>query len=254
MVLERHSELISRVFLPTCAAQDGGPTWRVFGRQGDRSRARDDEVLPQGFGGIDSGLHRSADAVAGSNRRGAAPRNSLRVRFCLDGRAPVWRWQGWRLGSMFRSWGKSNAVSTIFIGTPPPNPRGRCGLNLPDFRFDSQPNRSTFAEDNQGEKSFTTAPPSSLPSCAIPRGRRWWGEPAGLRAVGKRRGRLGWFRDRAGLRPKLIRENRKKNLFSNLYIKCKSIWIQNKFKLRTTSTHKIKFKSTSQHKGKYASA
>jgi hypothetical protein len=43
-------------------------------------------------------------------------------------------------------------------------------------------------------------------------------------------------------------------LFSNLYIKCKSIWIQNKFKLWMTSTHKIKYKSTSQHKGKYASA
>jgi hypothetical protein len=32
MVPERHAALISRVFLPTCAAQDMGPTWRVFGR------------------------------------------------------------------------------------------------------------------------------------------------------------------------------------------------------------------------------
>jgi hypothetical protein len=29
---ERHSALISRVFLPTCVAQDGGPTWGWGGR------------------------------------------------------------------------------------------------------------------------------------------------------------------------------------------------------------------------------
>jgi hypothetical protein len=58
---------------------------------GDRSRARDDEVLPQGFGGIDSGLQRSAGAIARSNRCGAVPRSSLRVWFCLDGHALVWR-------------------------------------------------------------------------------------------------------------------------------------------------------------------
>jgi hypothetical protein len=85
MVPERHGALISRVFLPTCAAQDGGPTWRDFGWRGDRSRAHDDEVLPQGFSGIDSGLHRSTGTVAGSNRCGAAPRSSLWVWFCMDG-------------------------------------------------------------------------------------------------------------------------------------------------------------------------
>jgi hypothetical protein len=61
---------------------------------GDQSRVRDDEVPSHGFGGIDSGFHRSAGVVAWSNRRGAAPHNSLRVQFCLDGRAPAWWWQG----------------------------------------------------------------------------------------------------------------------------------------------------------------
>jgi hypothetical protein len=94
MVPERHGALISRVFLPTCAAQDGGPTWRVFRWQGDRSRVRNDEVLPQGFDGVDSGLHRSAEVVAWSNRRGTASRSSLHIQLCLDGHAPVRRWQG----------------------------------------------------------------------------------------------------------------------------------------------------------------
>jgi hypothetical protein len=34
MAPERHGALISRVFLPTCATQDGGPTW---GPSGDRA-------------------------------------------------------------------------------------------------------------------------------------------------------------------------------------------------------------------------
>jgi hypothetical protein len=94
MVPERHGALILRVFLPTCAAQYGGPTWWVFAWRGDRGRARDDEVLPQGFGGVDTGLQRSAGVVAGSNSYGAVPRCSLLVWFSLDGHAPVWRWQG----------------------------------------------------------------------------------------------------------------------------------------------------------------
>jgi hypothetical protein len=172
MVPERHSALISRVFLPTCAAQGRGPSWH------------DDEVLPHGFGGVDSELHRSTGVIAGSNRRSAAPRSYLRVRFCLDDRALVWRWQGWWLVFRFCSWGKSDAVNAIFIGTPPPNLRGWCGLNLPNFYFDLQPNRSTFAGDNRGEKSFTTAPPSSSPSCVTPRGWRWRCGSARLRTVG----------------------------------------------------------------------
>jgi hypothetical protein len=94
MAPERHGALISRVFLPTCTTQDRGPTWWVFGRRCDRSRARDDEVLPQGFGGIDSRLHGSASAVALSNRRDATSRSSLQVQFCLDDRAPAWRQEG----------------------------------------------------------------------------------------------------------------------------------------------------------------
>jgi hypothetical protein len=94
MAPERHGGLILRVFLPTCMAQDRGPTWWVFGRWGDRSRARDHEVLPQGFGGINPRLPRSAGVVACLNRRGAVPRSSLRVRYCLDGRASVWRQHG----------------------------------------------------------------------------------------------------------------------------------------------------------------
>jgi hypothetical protein len=36
MLLERHGALISLVFLPTSAAQDGGPTWWVFGGRATR--------------------------------------------------------------------------------------------------------------------------------------------------------------------------------------------------------------------------
>jgi hypothetical protein len=47
-------------------------------------------------------------------------------------------------------------------------------------------------------------------------------------------------------------ENRKP-LFSNLFINCKSIWIQIKFNISMTSTRTINFKSTSPPKEKYAS-